>query len=303
MEGASLQETSVILEHEMKDDPDSPDLTEEGEEEWDEKPVKVGSPKHICPECGKSLCDGFRLREHIKYIHKGAVEACLQCDKTFTRKTALRNHILFVHEGVRQHQCPTCGKFFAEKRHLKTHVASLHENTTGFKCKICNKVLKSKWSLQKHELIHTGVNPYGQGKERPICPTCGKDFLNQSTLKIHVFDKHTLQGYSKDYSKQFDLEAREKVLELMKRFGLFQVAEKLQLPAMLLRHWRQPRTRTEAVCPICGDCVSSKNLTNHMKTHEEGKPRKIHGSTAKPIKENIEDHNMKEIADYAVATR
>ena len=62
-------------------------------------------------------------------------------------------------------------------------------------------------------------------------------------------------------------------------------------------------TRTEAVCSICGDCVNSKNLANHMKTHDEGKVRKIQGWTAKPIKENIEDHNMKEIADYAVATR
>ena len=33
MEAASLQETSVILEQEMKDDPDSPNLTEGGEEE------------------------------------------------------------------------------------------------------------------------------------------------------------------------------------------------------------------------------------------------------------------------------
>ena len=52
----------------------------------------------------------------------------------------------------------------------------------------------------------------------------------QSTLQIHVFDKHTLQGYSKDYLKQFDQEAKEKVLELMRKFGLYQVAEKLQLP-------------------------------------------------------------------------
>ena len=52
----------------------------------------------------------------------------------------------------------------------------------------------------------------------------------QSHLKIHVFDKHILQGYSRDDLKQFDQEAKEKVLELMRKFGLYQVAEKLQLP-------------------------------------------------------------------------
>ena len=54
---------------------------------------------------------------------------------------------------------------------------------------------------------------------------------------------------------------------------------------------------------VCGKNMEKRNFTAHMKTHEEGKARKIHGYTAKPIKENIEDHNMKEIADYAVATR
>ena len=248
MEAASLQETSVILEHEMKDDPDSPGLTE-GEEE--EKPVKVALKKHICPECGKSLSDGTVLKQHIKYIHRNEVEACLQCDKTFTRKSALRDHIQFVHEGVMKHQCPTCGKFFPGKKHLKRHIES-HENTAGFKCEICLKVLKSKWSFKNHKLIHTGVNPY-TGK-KVLCPSCGKEFTTKSSLQIHVFDKHTLQGYSKDYSKQFDQEAKEKVLELMKKFGLFQVAEKLQLPTVLLRHWRQPRTRQSSPLSLVEEC-------------------------------------------------
>ena len=86
MEAASLQETSVILEHEMKDDPDSLEISEGEEEELDEKPVKVGSQKHICPECGKSMCNGFELKKHIKYIHHGTIHPCLQCDKTFKRR-------------------------------------------------------------------------------------------------------------------------------------------------------------------------------------------------------------------------
>ena len=39
MEPASLQETSVILEHEMKDDPDSLDISQVEEEELDEYPA------------------------------------------------------------------------------------------------------------------------------------------------------------------------------------------------------------------------------------------------------------------------
>ena len=180
MEPASLQETSVILEHEMKDDPDSLDISEGEDEELDEKPVKVQSRKHICPVCGKSMCDGFVLKQHIKYIHEGVIHPCLQCDKTFKRKSSLRNHIQFVHEGIGV-QCPTCGKFFSEVKYLRKHVASIHEITAGFKCDICNKVLKSKWSLGNHSLIHTGVNPYS-GK-KVLCPTCGKEF----TTKVKIF--------------------------------------------------------------------------------------------------------------------
>ena len=160
MEPASLQETSVILEHEMKDDPDSLDISEGEDEELDEKPVKVQSRKHICPVCGKSMCDGFVLKQHIKYIHEGLIHPCLQCDKTFKRKS---------------------GKFFSEVKYLRKHVASIHEITAGFKCDICNKVLKSKWSLGNHSLIHTGVNLYS-GKQ-VLCPTCGKEF----TTKVKEF--------------------------------------------------------------------------------------------------------------------
>ena len=51
----------------------------------------------------------------------------------------------------------------------------------------------------------------------------------QSHLKIHVFDKHILQGYSRDDLKQFDQEAKEKVLELMREFGLYQVVNNVMI--------------------------------------------------------------------------
>ena len=52
---------------------------------------------------------------------------------------------------------------------------------------------------------------------------------------------------------------------------------------------------------VCGKNMEKRFISTHMKIHEEGKVRKGHGSWN--ITEDIEAHNMKEIADYAVATR
>ena len=331
MEAASLQETSVILEQEMKDDPDSPNLTEGEEGELDEKPAVKAKFQNSCQYCGKSLSSRRRVKEHIKHIHKGVPRVpnvktsfpCELCDKVYSRKNFLRNHIMFCHENIRKYQCTTCEKFFASNRGLKKHVESLHGITTDYKCKFCSKILKSKWALKNHELIHTGVSPYGGVKaQKVLCPTCGKEYLKKE-LSFHIFDKHTLQNYSKDCAKQFDEESREKVVELVKKFGFLPVAEQLQLPVMLLRHWKQPKT--EAVCSICGITVLKRALSTHMRIHAEGKVRT--GRTEKPMKDirsssrllrdapirrvagpatatdNLGDHKMKEIADYAVATR
>ena len=72
----------------------------------------------------------------------------------------------------------------------------------------------------------------------------------------------------------------------------------------ILRDWRQPKARIEAFCSVCGKTISSKkNLQRHMMTHEESNVQQVHAGLGKPIKGNIEDKKMKEIAEYAVNTR
>ena len=123
MEAASLQETSVILEQEMKDDPDSPNLTEGEEGELDEKPAVKAKFQNCCQYCGKSLSSRRRVKEHIKHIHKGVPRVpnvktsfpCELCDKVYSRKNFLQNHIQLIHENIRNYQCTTCEKFFLSK--------------------------------------------------------------------------------------------------------------------------------------------------------------------------------------------
>jgi len=89
--------------------------------------VKARKGSKQCPECGKWLCDGYRLRIHRR-----------------------------SHSGEKPLECPRCDRRFADPSNLRRHVERYHPKE--YSCSLCDAVMPSNQRLQQHvEQEHGGV--------------------------------------------------------------------------------------------------------------------------------------------------
>jgi len=75
-----------------------------------------------CSICPKSFCEGYRLKEHLRRIHRSI--KCSNCKSVFMRD---QKHFC---EGPR-HFCEMCGKDYQRKGTLENHLLEMH-NTCSF---------------------------------------------------------------------------------------------------------------------------------------------------------------------------
>ena len=113
----------------------------------------------FCEKCGKKFVNKYYLTDHVKTVHQGPVKLTFRCRICLlefnTRKTRDR-HINREHKG--KYQCEVCDHKSGSASGLKIHMKS-HGPKTDV-CRFCGKALANKYSLEAHERIHTGENPY-----------------------------------------------------------------------------------------------------------------------------------------------
>ena len=177
----------------------------------------------------------------------------------------MKQHML-VHQEIREEtfKCDQCGKGFVNKTRLKKHVTYVHgekEYETAA-CSLCGKLV-SKFYLNTHiQVVHEGRQ--WKKSAMSLCPFCGKAYARKPDLKIHIHDKHTLENFNREELKRYDKEARDKVVQLVRKYGVFPVAEKLMLPMSTLDRWKNL-----TICSICGQDVDGIKLKRHMERHGE----------------------------------
>uniref|UniRef100_A0A915CXU8 Sodium/hydrogen exchanger 8 n=1 Tax=Ditylenchus dipsaci TaxID=166011 RepID=A0A915CXU8_9BILA len=82
---------------------------------------------------------------------------------------------------LRRHQCNQCKKAFVRPSELFRHYLT-HTGEKSFKCKQCNRSFLLKHHLEDHAKTHKPASH----AEKIQCSVCGKNFLSNSALKLHI---------------------------------------------------------------------------------------------------------------------
>ena len=144
---------------------------------------------HLCPS--SHTLQG-NLRRHINTVHDGKKDfKCEECGKLFIHDYGLKNHIDVIHGGnkpklkSKDYRCELCDKAFTTKGYLKKHIITVHKGkceTFKKACEECGKLVKE--CLMDYHKLRVHIKPQE-------CKTCGKKFGFVSSLKRHMFYKHT----------------------------------------------------------------------------------------------------------------
>lgn len=154
---------------------------------------------YICDHCGESIKYHKNLVAHMRNNHLGSKYQCQKCPEIFRSKSGLKDHSLAIH-GIKiilapekSHVCDVCQASFRLIGNLKRHSLT-HTKVRNYLCDTCPKSFKSQSSLKVHkESVHAAVKLFVN------CPFC-KVIIQEKSLKIHIFNRHTEEGQKKPFS-------------------------------------------------------------------------------------------------------
>ncbi|XP_026849059.1 transcription factor Ouib [Drosophila persimilis] len=134
-----------------------------------------------CDQCGKCFKDKSNLNVHLKR-HTGVKQfECEECGRKEFTMHLLSLHMRIKHNGELPYSCKHCGQGFDNCTKRLRHERTTHNecpDTRAHVCHVCRKAFKRKLSLKRHELVHTGEQPFH-------CETCHVSFNRKSSLRTH----------------------------------------------------------------------------------------------------------------------
>lgn len=174
----------------------------------------VASRKYVCEVCDRSFIAAQFLKSHMHMHSDGFAISCDICNKTFTGQVYLKLHMQ-LHNDVKQFKCSKCDELLPTKTCLNMHMKK-HTKVKNFKCDYCNKLFVLKVMMEKHRATHEGqpvdchvkceqcdrtmhasllrthvqrahVVSHNDDVKRPYkCLTCGKSFIVEINLNLHI---------------------------------------------------------------------------------------------------------------------
>lgn len=233
--------------------------------------VKLELDSTMCDVCGKVMKNKASLARH-SFIHTGMKPyACHLCELRFNRRDNLQYHLNRLHPNgvtklekqrdVQAWLCAVCGKTFNCRSRLKTHEV-IHSGVKPFGCDLCPKAYMRANDLEHHKkIVHVNGATEPQRPSSLLCDFCGKEFKCRSQLAIH-FQTHTGERphlcdiCGRKFARQYQLK-RHKILVHVNQV----IGEDNPLPDA-------PFT-----CAVCGKRMKSEALlAAHSRIHTGDKP-------------------------------
>lgn len=178
--------------------------------------------KFICDICGWVEMKYDQLKEHINTMHVVRRESrqtgkrnkyirshphrpksnfsCDICQKFLSSYYSIQSHMRAKHSNKTKVRftCPKCQKTYMKEDRLQKHMSISHRESLDGKirkhelkhmCAICGRFFNHRPKMVAHEKTHFGI--------MSSCDTCGKQFVNQYNLQLHIKKVHkNLRPYS-----------------------------------------------------------------------------------------------------------
>jgi uncharacterized C2H2 Zn-finger protein len=160
-------------------------------------------------ECSAEVRGNHGLVNHYRVSHKKLPPGyedqelfiCDQCSNIFVTEESLRKHVENKHNNPSKRKCPDCGKEFSGQLYLSQHYKLIHggilpsmEDREKFMCDQCPSVFFAKGSLLWHQNQHhlKLADPKRMIAQRKQCPHCPKTFAAHPTWTEHIRSKHEM---------------------------------------------------------------------------------------------------------------
>ena len=173
----------------------------------------------------EKLAEKSDLNEDKKGIIRQSLH-CGKCDQKFRHGKAFRRHKLVKHnenkedvekewESLQQNfqwKCEMCGNKFLDQYNLRVHTKREHPIERSnmapydtFPCVKCDRKFRHGVSFRQHKISKHSENEEEVEKEWEAlkenfkwpCEVCGKKFLDQHNLKVHMKREHPVKKTSK----------------------------------------------------------------------------------------------------------
>ena len=129
-----------------------------------------------CQFCRKSFKDKYRLKYHVKKVHKKTVQLSKDLPCTWCLKTFVSD------ESLKRHMNEKCGR-----------------RPKSYSCKLCDETFVTNYRLMKHKIVHMDCHQddatMAVSEPRKIflmvpCQYCHKSFNDDQYLMNHMKNVH-----------------------------------------------------------------------------------------------------------------
>lgn len=235
--------------------------------------VKIRSTNFMCIMCLNKFPSLKLLTEHMNSPEPctSTILPCSVCGKEFSSKSRLTAH-LQIHKEKPKYFCDKCGQSFGNMNKLAIHLEFMHTeyfDAVGekFQCKLCgHEALSRDLVLQHVNTAHYHVSTY-------LCHICGKSFMNEIRLKVHIMTHRETRSFlcqicSKAFKTPPSLQAHIRTHNQEKKFVCDECGKAFKKGSTLRDHKKCHASDSSYCCQICDKhFISKSSLSVHLKNH------------------------------------